>query len=203
MCELASFIITPDDILYRLDTDSHEAIVDKFKLKDDTKNPNFVRVEVTPNDGDIFNHDLKNWTAKLDQDLLPKWFKGIENYETSLKKLLKDVIFKERFIIDKKNVEVVEVVDKNVWIKNSKGIILRGSSSAELWGSSSAVLLDSSSAVLRGSSSAELLDSSSAELRDSSSKIKKMFDNSVCTDHVNGKIIVANPKYNLEVFKQG
>ena len=192
MCYPISMIITKNNILYSLKSDSHEEIVKENNLKDDTKNPQFVRVEITPQDKDLFNHDLKNWKGQLDQDLIPDWFKGIEHYEKSLKQILKDIIFKERFIIDQKN---IEVVGKSVWIKNSKGITLRNSS-AELWESSSAVLWESSSAVLRGSSS--------AVLRGSSSKIKKMEGCSVCIDRSGSanKIIVANPKDTFEIFKK-
>ena len=49
-------------------------MVEKFKLKDDSKQPNFVRVELLPQDNDIFNHDLKNWKLKVDQDFKPDWF---------------------------------------------------------------------------------------------------------------------------------
>jgi len=74
-------------------------------IKDDSLNPNFVRVELLPKDGDIFNHSIKNWNLKVDQDLIPDWFDK-EKVERACKSAIKKV-FKERFLIGK-NVDEIK-----------------------------------------------------------------------------------------------
>ena len=64
-----------------------------------------MRVETTPIDGNLFNHDLSNWKTKVDQDYRPDWF-DLDDAEKKVKEILPK-IFKERFIVNVK--EKVEV----------------------------------------------------------------------------------------------
>ena len=62
MCQFHSGIITYKNkrAITNLDKDSHTDLLEQAGLKDDTSNPNFVRVEILPQDGDIFNHKESN-----------------------------------------------------------------------------------------------------------------------------------------------
>ena len=72
MCQFFSGIITREETIWDYDDDSHEVLIKKAGLNDSSRSPNFVRVELLPKDGDIFNHDLKNWHLNIDQDFRPK-----------------------------------------------------------------------------------------------------------------------------------
>jgi hypothetical protein len=162
MCKLKSAIVLKDRVFMPYDYDSHEDMIRELKLKDNTKEPNFVRVEIVPPDEDL-RKPLKDWIYKVDQDYLPEWYSA-KFVEKEVRKELKKW-YSARVFIDK----------KDLIIKEGK-VYLCGSSSAELYGSSSAKLYGSSSAKLCGSSSAELYDSSSAELYGSS--LAELYDSS-------------------------
>ena len=98
MCRFFSAVVIKDKVLFDMDIDSHEDILVKFGLKDNSPFPNFVRVEVTPKDGDLFNHDLDNWEMRVDQDTRPDWFDAGE-YEAKIKTALKETL-EQRFIIN-------------------------------------------------------------------------------------------------------
>jgi len=163
MCRMMSGIITLNKTIYDLDNDSHEALIQKEGLKDEGEHPDFVRVEIVPKDGDVFNHDLKNWELCVDQDFKPDWF----NKEFALVEMQKAVqeLWAERFLIDDKSGKVIK---EGRWFLKNSHAVLWGSSHAVLWGSSHAELRESSHAVLRESSNAVLLESSHAELWGSS-----------------------------------
>jgi hypothetical protein len=97
MCQFKSFIVTKTDVLHDLDEDSHEALIKKYGLKDNTPLPLFVRVEMTPNDGSLFNHSRDNWVFRVDQDYRPGWFSEKEAEEACWPKLQEH--FKLRFLM--------------------------------------------------------------------------------------------------------
>ena len=59
MCNFKSALVLKNKIFMPLDYDVHEQMIKELGLDDKTSSPNFVRVEITPIDGDIFNHNLK------------------------------------------------------------------------------------------------------------------------------------------------
>jgi hypothetical protein len=68
-------------IWWDMDLDSHTDILEKFKIKDERdsrveKTP-WVKFEMTPKDGDVFNHSRENWRLDVDsdhsQDSIPSW----------------------------------------------------------------------------------------------------------------------------------
>jgi hypothetical protein len=139
MCQFKSFIVTRDgNILYKYSSDSHEDIIDKYKnqydLTDNTTEPNklkFARIEIIPPDDDVFEKDLNQWGFRIDQSIVPTWWKKqLQNkcYD-ALDKYLKNVL------IENQDVDLIE--NKNgLWIKNSKINILRNSRVNGMWGSS-------------------------------------------------------------------
>ena len=74
MCNLKSAIILKERIYCPLNHNHHSQMLEELNIKDTSCFPNFVRVEMTPIDYDIFNHDLTNWKLIVDQDFKPEWF---------------------------------------------------------------------------------------------------------------------------------
>jgi len=109
MCQIKSGIVLKDRVFCPLDYDSHEEMIKELGLDDKTTSPNFVRVEIVPKDGNIFNHKLNNWELQVDQDFKPDWFSK-KFAEAEMKKEL-EKWWEERFIISGK----IEKIDKGRW----------------------------------------------------------------------------------------
>ena len=73
MCKPASMIATRPKMLWSRFSDSHEDIVREFNLDDSRLNPQFVRVEISPSNGD-YTHPLDQWIFRTDQDRVPDWY---------------------------------------------------------------------------------------------------------------------------------
>ena len=150
MCKLKSCIVLEDRI-FCPDYNSHDKMLSELKIKDTRENAEilFVRVELSPMDGDVFS-PVNTWRMKVDQDILPDWWVA-EAEEPRVREAVAEWA-KDHIFCDAKN-----LVLKNgtYYLKNSR---------AELWGNSSATLRENSSAMLRGNSRAELWENSSAEL---------------------------------------
>jgi hypothetical protein len=191
MCQFKSFIVKKKSVIWYPDTDNHTTILERSGIKDNCKKANFVRCEMLPSDGDIFNHKPSNWVLNVDQDYVPSWFDKAK-IQKSLMIYMKQ-IFKEQFIINSEKKREIE--NSNVWIKNSKNVYVKNSS-AELRGNSSAVLWGNSSAELRGNSSGLIPYSKYVS-------IKSIKDNASVKDIPNKKIIVANKEFKKVIFKKG
>ena len=117
MCRMLSGLVLKDKTLYNLDRDNHEDLIKEAGLKDESKNPDFVRVEIVPIDGNVFNHDPKNWQLKVDQDFRPDWFS--EKFaESEMRKALQE-LFNERFIIGR----TIEKIIEGRWFIGSGGTV--------------------------------------------------------------------------------
>ncbi|MDD5657991.1 MAG: hypothetical protein PHF00_12140 [Elusimicrobia bacterium] len=66
--------MTRTQVLHDPDVDWHDDLLSQFGLDDRTPHPDFVRVEMLPNNGDVFDHARRNWRLKVDQDYRPDWF---------------------------------------------------------------------------------------------------------------------------------
>ena len=73
MCNFASFVLTKEREFWLDSSDSHEEIINHFKLHaDGAAGPNIIRVELTPpREGDW--GDLSTWNFRIDQDIKPNW----------------------------------------------------------------------------------------------------------------------------------
>ena len=181
MCRYFSAIVTKDKILWDLDTDSHEDLIEKFKLKDTTKEPDFVRVEILPKDNNIFNHDLKNWELHKDQDLIPGWF-DFKASEKEVKKVLKES-FEQRFLISRS----IDEIKKGRWfLKDGKVGVLKGSSVVKNMRGSSVVQNMCGSSVVQ-----DMRGSSVVKNMCDSSVVKNMCDSSAVQD-MRGSSVVKN-----------
>ena len=115
MCNFFSAIIVDKNrkALWDPDIDSHTELLTKFNLKDETTSPNFVRVELLPPYGDVFNHDLKTWKFKTDQDFRPDWYNEEEAFQTTREAVSK--LIDERFIINRM---IAEIKDGRWWLES-------------------------------------------------------------------------------------
>ena len=147
MCKFFSAIVKRDlEVVHAVEIDdSHESIIKKYKLKDDKLiNRDFVRLELTPKDNDVFNHKITNWNYEVDEEgTLPKWYKDKEIEITKRAYKVLRQIFKEQFLID---AEIEELLGNVKYVKNSKINILRGKV-GEMWDSSQVGSMSDSSQV--------------------------------------------------------
>lgn len=100
MCNLASLVLTKNNVYYLSNSNSHEDIIEHFHLKDE----NIVRVELTPPDSfdDLTNIDL--WTFKVDQDIYPDWtYKGDITLEEKSRKALPRLMTEQKIGYISKN----------------------------------------------------------------------------------------------------
>ena len=76
MCQPVSFIVRRNDV-YRSPSgnDSHSDMLRELKLKDDSRSPDFVRVELTM---DCDARKVESYRYKCDQDWVPEWYSDKE-----------------------------------------------------------------------------------------------------------------------------
>jgi len=216
MCQFLSAIVLKDQILFDYWDDSHENILQKNNIKDDSINPQFVRVELLNKNNDIFDRDQENWNIKIDQDFIPDWFDK-DKTQIKMRNVLKKVHVKVFLIndnIDKLNTNIRYCKNTKInimlgsssvgemWDSSSVGKMWDSSSVGEMWGSSSVgKMLDSSSVgkMLGSSSVGKMLDSSSVKIYSKYSKIERQKNNSVIIDFTNKKpeIIIAHKNWNI------
>jgi len=166
MCKLKSALVLKDKV-FCPDYDSHDKMLNELKIKDTVENAErlFVRVELSPNDEDVFS-DINTWDMHVDQDIVPEWFVA----EAEKPRVISAVkIWAEKHIIENKK-DVVLNDGENCYLKNC---------SAKLWGNSTATLYDNSTAKLYDNSTAELCGNSTATLYDNSTA--KLWGNSTAT----------------------
>ena len=89
MCKLKSAIILKDKIFIP-EYDSHSAMLDELKIKDDYlgASKKFVRAELSPVNGDVFS-DIDGWHFVVDQDITPEWFTE-EEYKPKMVEAVKE-----------------------------------------------------------------------------------------------------------------
>ena len=190
MCKFKSAIVLKSKIVCPLDKDSHSEILNDLGIKDDNSFPNFVRIEMIPIDGDVFNHDLSNWKLNVDQDFRPEWFDH-ETTERQFKEFNLPEIFEKCFTINDQSWR--EYKNTKIYVKNSKvrifhcSVVAWENSSVEAWGNSSVVAKGNSSVVIPYSASVKIKDvSGNATVKDLSG--------------IKPKIIIAN---DFEIVKFG
>ena len=78
MCQFKSALVLKDRI-FLPDYDSHDKMLQELGIKDNFTNASkvFVRVELSPTDGNIFSA-VDGWKLKVDQDILPEWWNEAE-----------------------------------------------------------------------------------------------------------------------------
>jgi len=169
MCQFFSCLIDKAGKVYwDRNIDSHEELVDKFKLdgnNDDSKK--WVRIEVTFIDDDIYNHKKDNWKISIDQYIIPAWYERQQStlYEPNIWKALKQC-FKEIFIIDKIDIWT-SVKDGRSFIRNSK-VEAYGNSTVKAYGNSTVKAYGNSTVKAYGNSTVKAYGNSTVKACDNS-----------------------------------
>jgi hypothetical protein len=163
VCRPASFVLTKDRVFWSKRSDSHEDIIQQFGLHaDGVGGPNIVRIEITPENGDL-SSDPSTWKFRLDQDELPEWATP-EECETRGRATLLEWVAEKIVTHGERDVR-----DGEVYACGSSSVMACGSSSVTAYDSSSVTAYDSSSVKAYGSSSVKACGSSSVKAYDSSS----------------------------------
>jgi len=192
MCQFFSAIITKDSILFDKNIDQHEELVRLAKLDDATMNPDFVRVEITPIDKDVFNHNPNNWKFKIDQDLIPDWLDKAVAEERTRKAL--DEVLKEVCFINYNDVvrDYSRIFVKNSTVEACRNSIVYayGNSTVCAYDSSSVYARDNSSVKANSKSCVYASDTSIVEAHDKSSIYA--YNNSFVHAHDNSSVHAGN-----------
>jgi len=169
MCNFKSGIILKDRV-YIPDHDNHSAMLEELNIVDDSPFPDFVKIELRPDNGDVFT-PIDTWDFVVDQDRLPDWFVQ-EVDEAKFRESAKVWASKHVFIgvdnlnIQAKNKEVFYLKDcKNAIVRawDSATVRASGSATVEAWGN--ATVEASGSATVRASDSATVRAWGSATVR--------------------------------------
>jgi hypothetical protein len=165
-------------------------MLEELGIKDDSEFPNFVRVEMIPQDDDPFNHDVGNWKLVVDQDYRPEWF-DYDDIRFCMSEKMKEV-FEKCFAVN-----VLGTTYKNtlVYAKNSNITVYN--SSVRAYGNSSVRACDNSSVRAYGNSSVRACDNSSVTACDNSSVTA--CDNSSVTAYGNSSVLIPNRCSNVKI----
>ena len=208
MCKFFSAIVVDENkkLLWDYDIDSHAELLEKFHITDTTVFPNFVSVEFTPPNGDVFGHDFTEWIFKVDQDLIPDWFEKEKAKALCLSSVKK--LIDERFIINR---TIDEIKSGRWWVKDGVIKDFWGGTLKDFCGGTLERFWGGTLERFRGGT---LTDFWGGTLTDFWGGTLEHFRGGTLTDFkTNGtgvlyklsekKIIVANPEVKLELFKKG
>lgn len=184
MCKLKSVLVLKDRI-FCPDYDSHDWMLEELGIKDTEENAEtrFVRVELSPADGDVFS-SVDGWKLTVDQDIIPDWFFA-ELEEPKIRAAVK--AWAAEHIFD----GACEV------LLNGGGIYYLKNSTAELCGNSTATLWGNSTAELRENSTGRIPDDSFGGRRDN----YVLMDNSTLKDYKTKTIYQAGGWNYVEVTR--
>ena len=154
MCQFKSALVLKDRI-FLPDYDNHNKMLHELGIEDNFTNASkvFVRVELSPADGDIFS-DVDGWELKVDQDILPDWWNEAERLPK-----LKELV--ERWIQKHTIAGEYEVAD-GVWLAT-------GSATVTATGSAMVTAYDSATVII--------------PKRFATGGVIKLNDYSVCINH--------------------
>ena len=155
MCKMKSVIVLKNRV-FCPDYDSHDNMLKELKIKDDFTGASkkFVRVELSPNDGNVFS-PVSEWVMKVDQDVIPEWFDQKAD-ELRVREAVES--WAKKHIFDGVNDLVLK--DGKFYLKNSRAV-LRENSRAELRENSSVIIYNYSNVKIENvtlKDSAVLLD---------------------------------------------
>lgn len=132
MCKVKSMIVFKDRVYCAEDTDSHCEMLEKLNIKDESKEPNFLRVEISPPEKEFFL-PIDEWIYKVDQDYKPEWY--VEEIDKARAFEVLKVWAESHIIINRSNFKIEG--EGRFYIKNCKDVKACDSSSVTAYGSSS------------------------------------------------------------------
>ena len=159
MCTTKSMLLRKDSVYCPDDTDSHSDMLTRLGIKDDNKNPDFVRIEIIPPNMDYFA-TINEWIYKVDQDFRPDWY--VKEYDKqraykALSEWAENHIFIGREDFEINGGGVFWLKDcKNVICSDSATVKAYGSATVEAYGSATVKACDSATVVLPGWASSKL-----------------------------------------------
>ena len=159
MCKFKSMILLKDRVFVP-DYDSHQEMLEELKIEDNRKNAErlFVRVELSPEDGDVFS-DISTWKYKADQDILPEWY--VEDVDKKRAVEAVTVWAKEHIFIGRDNLTLKE--GGTYYIKDCKNVKAWGSATVEAWGSATVKAWDSATVKACDSATVKACDSATVK----------------------------------------
>jgi len=170
MCRPASFVVTKKEVFWSKSTDSHEDIIDEFKLREiDIRNkPTLVRIEIVPPDRN-FCLPLKQWIYSLDQDIKPEWYDA-KDVERRARAKLKEwreckVVLPNRHRIAKNNDCVYAMGDSTVRAMGRSTVRAQGDSSVVAMGRSTVEAIGNCTVKATGYCTVEAQDNCTVEAR--------------------------------------
>ena len=138
MCKPASFVVTKNKVFWSKNSDSHEDIIQENKLVESVAgNYTFVRVEITPQDGDL-SSNTRYWKYKLDQDIVPDWY-DVTDVEKRVRIALKK--WKKAKVITKGN---RTIKSGNVYAYGNSTVTAYDNSTVTAYGNSTVTAYDNS-----------------------------------------------------------
>ena len=148
MCKLKSCIVLKDRV-FCPDYDSHSDMLEELGIKDTLRDAEtkFVRVELLPEDEDIFS-PVDKWEMKVDQDILPEWF--IPEIDRPRVVDAVKLWASNHIFIDKNNFKLP--VGGTYYLKNCKNVTACGNSRGTARGNSQVTAHDNSQVTAHGNS---------------------------------------------------
>lgn len=163
MCQFKSALVLKDKI-FLPDYDNHNKMLHELGIEDNFTNASkvFVRVELSPTDGDIFS-DMDGWELKVDQDILPDWWNEAERLP-QLKELVET--WMRKHTISSGEYEVAD----GVWLAT-------GSATVRAYGSATVTACGSATVKAYGSATVII------PKRFATNGVIELNDDSVCINH--------------------
>ena len=167
MCQFKSALVLKDRI-FLPDYDSHDKMLQELGIEDNFTNASkvFVRVELSPADGDIFS-DVDGWELKVDQDILPDWWNEAERLP-QLKELVETWM-------QKHTIYAGEVAD-GVWLATGSATVTAygratvtayGSATVKAYGSATVTAYESATVTACGRATVTAYDSATVKAYES------------------------------------
>ena len=155
MCRFKSMILLKDRVFIP-DYDSHDKMLDELGIEDNKKNAErlFVRVELSPADGDVFS-DISTWEFKADQDILPEWYVKEVDQERAVKAVKEWT--KNHIYIGKNNLELSG--GGHYYIKDCNNVTIKGSATVKACDSATVEACDSATVEACDSATVKACDS--------------------------------------------
>ena len=142
MCQFKSALVLKDKI-FLPDYDSHDKMLQELGIEDNFTNASkvFVRVELSPTDGNIFS-DVDGWKLTVDQDILPDWWNENE-YLFKLKALVSTWMQKHTISAGKRE------VTGGVWFATGSATVMAtGGATVTAYGSATVTAYDSATVII-------------------------------------------------------
>ena len=176
MCQLKSGIVLKDKI-FMPEYDSHSQMLEELGIKDDYlgASKKFVRVELSPADGDVFSN-IDEWVLNVDQDIKPEWFSE-EEYKPMIVEAVKEWAKKHIHIgvdglrIDAgvnhyiKNCTNVQIRNSTVTARGNSTVTARENSTVTAWENSTVTAWENSTVTARGNSTVTARENSTVTAR--------------------------------------